>query len=453
MKTTDTQLDSIKEEQFQDFIYRLFPDEFAKDLAPSITFQVTDDCCLNCTYCYQHKKGNHKLDFETAKKGIDKILSGDPSVTARIDSYNTNGVVFEFIGGEPFLEIELIDQITDYLVSEMIRLNHPWATKHVFSISTNGILYFDPRVQEYIKKHFWNLSLSISIDGNQQLHDACRKFPDGSGSYNRAIEAAKHYMKNYNGKIGSKMTLSPFNIQYTYEAIVGLIDQGYTKINCNCVYEEGWELQHATILYYELKKVIDYLFKHHLEDKIFISIIHNKTGEKHSNEENFCGSSAHMIAINHSGNFYPCLRFMEDSLNDKVESYVIGDVNNGIGQDEITKKRLQDLTAITWTSQSSEKCNNCLISQGCGWCTAYNYEKTGSVNKRVTFNCIMHQAEVLASSYFYNLFYSTRSIDRVFKLNIPEEWALEIISKEEFQFLRKVEEKNYGNSYNSIEIY
>ena len=97
-----------------------------------------------------------------------------------------------------------------------------------------------------------------------------------------------------------------------------------------------------------------------------------------------------MIAINHSGNFYPCLRFMEDSLNDKVESYVIGDVNNGIGQDEITKKRLQDLTAITWTSQSSEKCNNCLISQGCGWCTAYNYEKTGSVNKRVTFNCIMH---------------------------------------------------------------
>jgi sulfatase maturation enzyme AslB (radical SAM superfamily) len=88
-------------------------------------------------------------------------------MTARIDSYNTNGVVFEFIGGEPFLEIELIDQITDYLVSEMIRLNHPWATKHIFSISTNGILYFDPRVQEYIKKHFWNLSLSISIDGNK----------------------------------------------------------------------------------------------------------------------------------------------------------------------------------------------------------------------------------------------------------------------------------------------
>ena len=53
-------------------------------------------------------------------------------------------------------------------------------------------LIFDDKVQAFIKKNAWR-SLSISIDGNKELHDSARLFPDGRGSYDMAHAAAEHY--------------------------------------------------------------------------------------------------------------------------------------------------------------------------------------------------------------------------------------------------------------------
>ena len=105
-----------------------------------------------------------------------------------------------------------------------------------------------------MKRHWNNLSFSISIDGCKELHDSCRIFPDGRGSYDVAMAGVHHFVDVLGGRMGSKMTLAPSNIQYTYKAVVGLIESGYREINLNCVYEEGWTLEHATILYNELKK-------------------------------------------------------------------------------------------------------------------------------------------------------------------------------------------------------
>jgi hypothetical protein len=54
------------------------------------------------------------MNFETAKTFIDYLLSGEKGFNSYIDSKNCLGCILDFIGGEPFLEIELIDQIVDY---------------------------------------------------------------------------------------------------------------------------------------------------------------------------------------------------------------------------------------------------------------------------------------------------------------------------------------------------
>ena len=78
-------------------------------IAKSITFIVTKDCQLACKYCYLVGKNiNERMSFGTAKKAIDYILS-------REDEFKEESVTWEFIGGEPFLEIDLIDKICDYL--------------------------------------------------------------------------------------------------------------------------------------------------------------------------------------------------------------------------------------------------------------------------------------------------------------------------------------------------
>ena len=83
------------------------------------------------------------MSWATAKAAIDYILMHE-------DFFKEESVIWDFIGGEPFLEIELIDKICDYLKTEMFRLNHHWFNSYRFSFSTNGINYDSPKVQNFI---------------------------------------------------------------------------------------------------------------------------------------------------------------------------------------------------------------------------------------------------------------------------------------------------------------
>ena len=85
------------------------------------------------------------MSWETAKTFIDYVLSHE-------DDFPEESVIWDFIGGEPFLEIDLIDMICDYLKQRMFELNHHWFNSYRFSFSTNGINYHEPKVQKFIEK-------------------------------------------------------------------------------------------------------------------------------------------------------------------------------------------------------------------------------------------------------------------------------------------------------------
>jgi sulfatase maturation enzyme AslB (radical SAM superfamily) len=143
-----------KKENYSSQIARLFgKNKTIEQGVRNITFQVTEDCCLNCTYCYQHNKSKKKMSFETAKKAIDDLLESSNKVKDYIDSQDTAGAIIEFIGGEPFMAIDLIHEITKYFIIRLIELDHPWLNRFRISLCSNGVLYFDPRVQEYFKKY------------------------------------------------------------------------------------------------------------------------------------------------------------------------------------------------------------------------------------------------------------------------------------------------------------
>lgn len=435
-------------EQYQDVIARLFPfpynteKETNKIQCPSVTFQVTDACNLCCTYCYQINKGHHVMPLEIAQKFIDLLLENNKDTQQYIDTSVCNGVILDFIGGEPFLEVELIDQILEYFRKRTIETNHPWQYNWRISISSNGILYFEPKVQNFIQKWFDKLSFNISIDGNKQLHDSCRIFPDGSGSYDIAIAGVRHYIDVLGGKMGSKMTLAPANIQYTFEAVKGLINSGYTEINLNCVFEEGWTKEHATIMYHELIKLADYILKNNLEDKIYISMFDENMFHPKDiyDNQNWCGGNGAMISVDYKGDIYPCIRYMESSLGNQVEPLIIGNVNTGIMTDAKCRNCINALKQVNRLSQSTEECINCPIAEGCAWCQAYNYQSSGGdFNHRATFICIMHKARALANCYYWNLNYWKNHENIRMKLWLSDEEALKIITQEELEELKTLQ--------------
>lgn len=433
-------------EQYQDTVGRLLraqseiegtkePDK--NNMLKTVTFQITDACNLCCTYCYQINKNKRIMTFETAKEFFDLLVEDSYKDDTYVSLTTTPGIVVEFIGGEPLLEIELLDQITDYVKWKLISENHPWANKILFSMISNGVLYFDERVQEYLTKNKGIVSFNISLDGCKPLHDACRVFPDGTGSYDLAEAGCKHYMTNYDSNMLTKMTIAPENITWVYDAFINLYNLGYQVIHANCVYEKGWTIEHAKIFYEQLKKVADYILEHNIEKDIYFRLLDVKEcgPALKDDDKNYCGSTGCMLACDPDGTICPCVRFMKSSLGEEIGDFALGTVKDGIGIKEEHKNNIKTLDSITKTSQSTDECLNCPIQTGCGWCTAYNYQETGSPNKRCTYICWMHRAKSLAIAYYWNKVYKKYNTNESCPVYLEKENALQIISEEEYNML------------------
>lgn len=440
-------------DEYSTMITRLYPELFGKDIEEinnmnsdkkvvrTITFQVTDSCNLACTYCYQINKGTRKMSFDTAKRIVDLILT--PNTSTYISEENSPAIILDFIGGEPLLQVELIDKIVEYFMLQSILRKHKWATMFRISICSNGVLYTDKKVQSFLNKYNPLLSFGVTVDGNKELHDSCRIFPDGKPSYDLAISAVTDYITKGH-EMGSKVTIAPENVEYISKAIIHMFNTDYSYIHANCCFEEGWNLDHAKTLYIELKKIADFILNNDKENKIYFSMfnVDNFKPTDLENDRNWCGGNGSMIAFDPDGEIYSCIRFMKSSLGTSRESKPIGDINTGIAVTQKQQDFISELYSITLTSQSTDTCINCPIGTGCAWCTAYNYQYTGSVNKRVTFICDMHKATALANVYYWNKVYIKHNINKSFVNNCPDNWAIEIIGKDELNLLKKLEKES-----------
>lgn len=98
-----------------------------------------------------------------------------------------------------------------------------------------------------------------------------------------------------------------------------------------------------------------------------------------------------------------------------------------------------ELDAITLTSQSEQKCIDCPVSAGCGWCSGLNYEMYGTANRRFTGICWAHKARVLASAYYHNRRYIEIGDCLPIKAELPKDDALEILPAADYEEFLKIE--------------
>lgn len=429
---------------FTDFIAKCYPDasEGSATMGPdriltrTVTFQVTDKCNLACTYCYQINKSVRRMKFEDAKLFIDKLLSGEDGFSEYVSVKNSPGIVIEFIGGEPFLEVDLIDQIVDYFRLRTIELNHPWADKFCISICSNGVLYTDPKVQKFLQKNKDCISFSVTLDGNKELHDACRVFPDGRGSYDLAEYATKDWM-NRGYYMGSKITISPDNLPYIYDALMHIVGLGYTEVNANCVYEAEWTDEQAGQLYHLMKKFADFMLSDNKYKLLDCSLYQSTLGhpKEETDLQNWCGGTGSMLSMDPDGWLFPCIRYMESSLGASRAPMRIGNVHTGLATCQKDKDCVACLNAIDRRTQSTDECFYCPIAEGCSWCSAWNYQKHGTADHRDTNICKTHRGRVLANVYYWNQYYKKYKIPKVFDLWVPKQWAVPIIGEEEYNYL------------------
>lgn len=368
-------------------------------LSKNITFIVTKDCQLACKYCYLvGKNSKERMTFEIAKKAIDYILENEKE-------FQEESVVWDFIGGEPFLEIDLIDKICDYIKSELFRLNHHWFNSYRFSFSTNGINYHTDKVQAFIKKNKSHLSIGITIDGTQQKHDLNRIYKQESnnpierGSYKDVVRNIPLWLRQFPGS-GTKVTISSADIPYIKESVLHLYGLGIHEVNINVVFEDVWKDGDENQFEDQLMQLADTIIDEGWYKDYACSFFSEHIGkplDKILQNQNWCGAGK-MLSIDAAGNFYPCTRFAAYSLREK-KPIIIGNVNDGIN-----KNLLRPFLTLDRLTQSTQECIDCDVASGCAWCQGENYDAadTPTIYQRSTAICKMHKARVRANNYYWN---------------------------------------------------
>lgn len=377
------------------------PRQWKEGAAKSITFIVTKDCQLACKYCYLvGKNSRERMSYEVAKEAVDYVLNHEKD-------FPEKSVIWDFIGGEPFLEIDLIDRIVDYIKTELYMRNHHWFDSYMFSFSTNGLNYHTEKVQKFIEKNKSHLSIGITIDGTQQKHDLNRIYKSDNsteerGSYDDVVQNIPLWLRQF-PNVGTKVTISSSDIPYIKDSVIHLFSLGIHNVSINCVFEDVWKEGDDKLFESQLLELADIIIDDGWYEEnacSFFSEMIGKPLDSKKNNQNWCGAGM-MLAIDAAGNFYPCTRFAAYSLRSK-KPIIIGNVRDGIN-----KNLLRPFLSLDRTTQSPQKCIDCEVASGCAWCQGENYDaaRTNTIYERSTSICLMHKARVRANNYYWNKLY------------------------------------------------
>lgn len=384
----------------EDSSVKKITDAWQSGVAKNITFIVTKDCQLACKYCYLVGKNNQgRMSWETARAAVDYILGHEKD-------FPEESVVWDFIGGEPLLEVDLIDKLCDYIKLELYRLNHHWFNSYRFSFTTNGLNYHTSKVQKLIEKNKEHISIAITIDGTKEKHDLNRIWlsKDGKerGSYDDVARNIPLWLSQF-PQGGTKVTISSADIPYIKDSVLHLYSMGITEVNVNVVFENVWNDGDDIKFENQLIQLADAIIDGGYYTAYACSFFNDQIGrplDKTEDNRNWCGAGR-MLAVDSTGNFYPCNRFTQFSLRTK-KALTIGNITTGINQN-----LLRPFLTLDRTTQSPQKCIDCEVASGCAWCQGENYDaaETDTIYQRSTAICKMHKARVRANNYYWNKLY------------------------------------------------
>ncbi|GHV34590.1 radical SAM peptide maturase [Bacteroidia bacterium] len=159
---------------------------------PILTFEVTDACNLKCKYCgygefyndYDERK-NTFLPFEYAKKILDYLV---PYWQSSLNKSAQRRIYIGFYGGEPLMNVPLIEKIIEYINSNLSSKNLYFE----YSMTSNAILL--DKYMDFIVKNDFNLL--ISLDGDK-YGNSCRVDHSGQDAFERIIHNVNALRKKY----------------------------------------------------------------------------------------------------------------------------------------------------------------------------------------------------------------------------------------------------------------
>lgn len=368
-----------------------------------ITLDVTQKCNLRCRYCvysgnYPNERchSNKDMSWSTAKKAIDYMIEhGGHEKNPFIGRENADrDFTIGFYGGEPLLRMDLINRCVNYVKENLS--NDRTCT---FTVTTNRTL-LNPSTVKFLLDN--KISVSVSLDGPQPIHDRSRIFPNGSGTHEKVIEGIQN-LQNYAAFL--KPTI-PFygiinvcligdvdvrDLWVYFTSLESLLNTNYMKFSFmfttvkggleswNIIYGEdvighpiGWselveKYKNACLdgVYKDVNKPLEWrmnILQDFARSSLYFDVWgrtryqHKKNSliPKRIHPGSICLPGARRAFVSVEGTILPCERVSSDD-----PYYTIGSISEGINVEKAVQL-LED-----FTEPSREDCKNCWIIRMC----------------------------------------------------------------------------------------
>lgn len=322
----------------------------------NVSLVITQNCNLDCVYCYEGIKSKKVMTFEKAFSIVEDYLS---SSSTAFDE-----CIIDIFGGEPFTNFLLIKQLCEAVWDKK------WKKPYLFNTTTNGTLVHG-EIKDWLFANRHRFYASISLDGTKEMHDLNR-----SNSFSR-IDIP--FFQNTWGNPSVKMTISNETLPFLSEGVMFIHSLGFI-IHNNFAYGIDRSSPHnIDILNIELRKLIEYYLKH--PEIQPCSLLDMKIEYQINEQKKWCGTGTHMVAYDVDGIDYPCSTFLPIS----------------IGTEKAKLSREIDFSMIE--NLVDPKCKECVIRSVCPTCYGSNYAESGEIYIKNDQLCQLTKVQALAVSY------------------------------------------------------
>lgn len=333
-----------------------------------VVLHLTTKCNLRCKYCYAPHQHRATMEPETAKQGID--LAIELGQTSACVSY---------FGGEPLLRYELIEELTRYAREQGRRAG----TQMHFRLSTNGTL-LDEKNLKFFKDN--NVLFAISLDGDQQAHDAQRVYADGRGSF-ETIDKKLDMILHYNPITVFTSVITPQTAERLFESIEYMWSRGIRFIAHQVDYTHpDWTPENFELLARSYRELAAFYTDKARDGEHFHLTLFDEKLRSHAHSPvalgEVCDFGAKKVSVAPDGRIFPCVQFISDKPGS--EDFCIGHVTTGM-----TPRRDE---LISLNKQSRPQCEGCAHLGRCAnWCGCMNWQLTGKLTEVPGILCAHEQ--------------------------------------------------------------
>lgn len=314
------------------------PNSFISQNLNKLTVMVSNACNLRCKYCYAgygdfNGYGNRIMNGSDAVRYIDALITG------RFRNIEN----LQFFGGEPLLGIGAIVSICEHFKT-LFQYNKIESIPKYSMVSNFTIM--NETIKKVIEKY--NISVTVSLDGPEEINDCLRVFPDDRGTYKLISNHIWELKKN-----------------------VKSIEATYTKMHT----EAGWTM----------KDLREYIQKKFLMPKELIKIVPAIGDNKYCYRENddppddelhidldnvyvlrmikykyqndlFCNAGFNSLALMENGDLYPCHMYALD------RKFLMGTYNR---RAEEPYENIGSMSQRAYKEMSCVKKSNHIECEGC----------------------------------------------------------------------------------------